>query len=68
MGFDDIDRKFRKAPTVEEEEYDDYGNIIGGDLIYCVFPNCGCDGARLCMAKEGASWCASGFNIEKGSR
>lgn len=47
-----------------EPEYDDYGNEIGGELIYCVFPDCGCDGARLCMAKKGASERASGGNVE----
>lgn len=45
-------------------EYDDYGNKIDGDLIYCCFPDCGCDGARLCMAKRGASDLALGRNVE----
>ncbi len=57
-----------------EEREDKYGNPIGADgeligdqLTYCVFPDCGCDGARLCQAKNGASWGALNLNIEKGS-
>jgi hypothetical protein len=38
------------------EELDQYGNPMGGDrIINCCFPGCGCDGARLCMAENGAS-------------
>jgi hypothetical protein len=48
-----------------EPETDDYGNPIDGDrLIYCCFPDCGCDGARLCMAEKGASDRALGANVE----
>lgn len=48
-----------------EDETDKYGNPISGDhLIYCCFPDCGCDGARLCMAENGASDRALGENIE----
>lgn len=36
----------------------------GDELIYCCFPDCGCDGARLCMAREGASEFACGSNVE----
>ena len=47
---------------------DDYGNvIIDGEyeeLIYCTFPDCGCDGERLCMAKNGASDTAKRINVE----
>ena len=33
---------------------DDYGNPFSGDrIIYCCFPDCGCDGARLCQAENG---------------
>ena len=45
-------------------EYDDYGNEIDGELIYCCFPDCGCDGSRLCMAKNGASDNACRGNVE----
>lgn len=31
------------------EPVDDYGNTAY-DFKYCSFPDCGCDGARLCMA------------------
>lgn len=47
-----------------EPERDDYGNEIDGELIYCCFPDCGCDGARLCMAKNGASDRAACGNVE----
>lgn len=44
---------------------DKYGNPIDGDrLIYCSFPDCGCDGARLCMAENGASEKSSRQNVE----
>ncbi len=49
---------------LQDGDEDDYGNIIGGDLIHCCFPDCGCDGARLCMAKNGASERACNGNIE----
>lgn len=32
-------------------EVDQYGNTEA-DFLKCSFPNCGCDGARLCMAGE----------------
>lgn len=35
-------------------DVDAYGNT-SEDFINCSFPDCGCDGARLCMAKNGAS-------------
>ena len=51
-----------------DEEVDEYGNPVNGDeVIYCCFPDCGCDGARLCMAREGASDAAMSLNIERGS-
>ena len=47
---------------------DDYGNPFSGDrIIYCCFPDCGCDGARLCQAENGASGSACAMNIERGS-
>lgn len=48
---------------------DQYGNPLSGDrIINCCFPDCGCDGARLCMAENGASSSACSMNIERGSR
>lgn len=47
-----------------EPERDKYGNEIDGELVYCCFPDCGCDGARLCMAKNGASDRAASGNVE----
>jgi DnaJ-class molecular chaperone len=47
---------------------DRYGNPFSGDrIINCCFPDCGCDGARLCMAETGASRAAMSVNIERGS-
>lgn len=46
-------------------ECDLYGNPVDGDrLIYCCFPDCGCDGERLCMAENGASDRALRGNVE----
>lgn len=51
-----------------EEEVDDYGNPISGDrIINCCSPDCGCDGARLCMAENGASSGACSLIIERGT-
>lgn len=50
----------------EEEKVDKYGNRYD-ELRYCCFPDCGCDGARLCMAEEGPHSGALGLNIEKGT-
>ena len=47
------------------EETDKYGNPANGDeLIYCCFPDCSCDGSRLCMAKNGASENCFKGNVE----
>jgi hypothetical protein len=47
---------------------DYYGNPFSGDrIIYCCFPDCGCDGARLCQAEKGANRSACAMNIERGS-
>lgn len=52
----------------EDEGLDSYGNPLdGSEIINCCFPDCGCDGARLCQAKNGASGCAVSLNIERGS-
>ena len=51
---------------LDEEELDQYGNPLSGDrTINCCFPDCGCDGARLCMAEKGASSAACAINIER---
>ena len=51
-----------------DEQVDKCGNPISGDrIIYCCFPDCGCDGARLCQAEKGASVGACSLNIERGS-
>lgn len=42
---------------------DAYGNTEA-QFDNCCFPDCGCDGARLCMAPSGASDDACGGNVE----
>lgn len=42
---------------------DAYGNTED-EQANCSFPDCGCDGARLCMAKNGASKDAQECNVE----
>jgi hypothetical protein len=41
---------------------DAYGNTANA-FKYCTFPDCGCDGARLCMAGEASPAAMSG-NVE----
>ena len=51
--------------TEEDGELDKYGNPISGDrLINCCYPDCGCDGSRLCDAENGASEFACSSNVE----
>jgi len=40
-----------------------YGNTEDS-FEFCQFPDCGCDGARLCMAKNGASDDSNKMNVE----
>ncbi len=50
----------------DEELTDKYGNPLSGDrTINCCYPDCGCDGARLCMAENGASSAACSLNRER---
>lgn len=44
-------------------EVDEYGNTEDS-FEYCAFPNCGCDGSRLCMAPSGASSDSQQGNVE----
>ena len=44
-------------------DVDEYGNTENS-FKHCSFPDCGCDGARLCMAEEGASEHACRGNLE----
>jgi hypothetical protein len=44
-------------------EVNEYGNTED-QFDYCCFPNCGCDGSRLCMANNGASERALEQNVE----
>ena len=42
---------------------DAYGNTEN-EQTNCSFPDCGCDGARLCMAKNGPSRDSERCNVE----
>lgn len=46
-----------------KEPVDQHGNTAY-DFRHCSFPDCGCDGARLCMAKDGASDRSLDDNVE----
>ncbi len=50
-----------------DDDVDQYGNPLSGDrIINCCFPDCGCDGARLCAAERGPSYSSRSLNIEFG--
>lgn len=53
------------VPSDDGDEPDKYGNTEKDPFRYCSFPDCGCDGHRLCMAREGANLGACALNIEK---
>jgi len=67
-------RKVKPQPAPEQEPRKDaYGNPLNeegscDELIYCCFPDCGCDGARLCMAPSGANRCSMHMNFERGTK
>jgi len=42
---------------------DEYENT-SEDFLNCSYPNCGCDGARLCMAPSGPNALAGRYNVE----
>jgi hypothetical protein len=44
-------------------EIDDYGNTEAS-FKFCCFPDCGCDGARVCHAPSGASDRSLRGNVE----
>ena len=44
-------------------EVNEYGNTEGQPIDYCQFPDCGCDGARLCMANK-PNENADQYNVE----
>lgn len=61
--------EFHEIETTCEEcglEVDQYGNTED-DMRNCCFPDCGCDGARLCMAPSGANGASCAMNVERGS-
>jgi hypothetical protein len=47
-----------------DEAPDKYGNTEKDPLQFCCFPDCGCDGSRLCMAKSGPNQASYAINIE----
>ena len=44
-------------------EVDEYGNTEDS-FVFCSYPDCGCDGERLCMAEQGSSDRAKAYNVE----
>ncbi len=60
--FDHLDFCGKMCPDCGLE-VDQHGNTEG-QFDYCCFPNCGCDGARLCMCPNGASETALSGNVE----
>ena len=55
----------RNCQTVEAalDEYVDPED--GSEFPNCSFPDCGCDGARVCPAKSGAKHAADAWNLER---
>lgn len=51
------------------DELDKYGNRADGNgpLTNCCYPDCGCDGARVCMAKSGPNDASMAVNLERRS-
>ena len=48
------------------DDVDQYGNPMDvSSLPFCCFPDCGCDGARLCMADSGANNASAALNLER---
>lgn len=47
-------------------EVDQYGNTEN-ECEYCCYPDCGCDGHRLCVAKNEPNFASCSLNIEAGS-
>lgn len=67
MDCQEDHREFAGGTCPEcKEPVDDYGNTAYS-FLYCSFPDCGCDGARLCMAKSGPNMASSVLNIERES-
>lgn len=60
--FDHLEFKSETCPDCGLE-VDAWGNTED-QFGYCCFPDCGCDGERLCMAKSGASENAQECNVE----
>jgi hypothetical protein len=50
--------------AVLAEQSDQYGNTEADPFHFCTFPDCGCDGARLCQARSGANDDAARCNVE----
>lgn len=57
----------RKQEFLDLHEIDELGNTPDR-LINCCFPNCGCDGARNCMAENGANGASLTLNLDRRRR
>lgn len=57
-----------QVSTEQDEKVDQYGNPVdGSEIRNCCFPDCGCDGARNCMAGGRPNRAAAALNSERGS-
>lgn len=61
---DFIDHVAGEKCDVCGNEVDEYGNTED-DFVNCCFPNCGCDGFRLCMAPSGPNDSSCAMNLER---
>lgn len=71
VGFhceaDEMTDTTKSRPAHDMGDVDTYGNPTDGSrIINCCFPDCGCNGSRLCMAERGPNNCAAVLNLEFG--
>lgn len=73
-AFDEMERLDNGGTAMSDETKRDddspdrYGNRPSEwPPKHCCYPDCGCDGMRLCQAKSGPNFACSQLNIEKGS-
>lgn len=65
--LDRFSEKWRRRQALGKLDW--RGNPVSGDrLINCCYPDCGCDGARLCMAENGANYASASLNLGRRSR
>lgn len=60
----EVERLRAEKTTAPAKFTDRYGNTEADPFAFCTFPDCGCDGARLCQARSGPNMGASVLNLE----